>query len=92
MEVRIKGLAHRWSAAPVQPPRDLQSTLADVFSGIILNTTRPYQIGDSISIDGTEGKVLEIDWRATRLLTGSVPDQVMRKANCPVLTVHPGRK
>lgn len=27
-----------------------------------------------------------------RLLTGSVPDQVMRKANCPVLTVHPKRK
>lgn len=27
-----------------------------------------------------------------RLLLGSVPDQVMRKANCPVLTVHPGHK
>lgn len=27
-----------------------------------------------------------------RLLLGSVPDDVMRKANCPVLTVHPGPK
>lgn len=27
-----------------------------------------------------------------RLLTGSVPDQVLRKAHCPVLTVHPRRK
>jgi nucleotide-binding universal stress UspA family protein len=27
-----------------------------------------------------------------RLLGGSVPDQVMRKANCPVLAVHPTRK
>jgi nucleotide-binding universal stress UspA family protein len=27
-----------------------------------------------------------------RMLSGSVPDQVMRKANCPVLAVHPGRK
>ena len=26
-----------------------------------------------------------------RLLLGSVPDQVMRKADCPVLTVRPGR-
>jgi nucleotide-binding universal stress UspA family protein len=25
-----------------------------------------------------------------RLLLGSVPDQVMRKSNCPVLAVHPG--
>ncbi len=27
-----------------------------------------------------------------RLLLGSVPDQVMRKSNCPVLTVHPRPK
>ena len=27
-----------------------------------------------------------------RLLLGSVPDQVMRKSNCPVLAVHPGPK
>jgi hypothetical protein len=35
----------------------LQSTLSDVFSGIVLNTTKPYQIDDWISIDGTEGRV-----------------------------------
>ncbi|MGE8315002.1 MAG: cyclic nucleotide-binding domain-containing protein, partial [Pseudomonas putida] len=45
----------------------------------------PYQIGDSISIDGTEGKVLDIDWRATRLLTGTgslavIPNSVAAKA------------
>ncbi len=27
-----------------------------------------------------------------RLVLGSVPDQVMRKAHCPVLAVHPDRK
>ncbi len=27
-----------------------------------------------------------------RLLLGSVPDQVMRKSNCPVLAVHPGSR
>jgi nucleotide-binding universal stress UspA family protein len=27
----------------------------------------------------------------TRLLGGSVPDQVMRKASCPVLAVLPGK-
>ena len=27
-----------------------------------------------------------------RLVLGSVPDQVMRRANCPVLTVHPRSK
>jgi nucleotide-binding universal stress UspA family protein len=28
----------------------------------------------------------------SRMVLGSVPDQVMRKASCPVLTVHPKRK
>jgi nucleotide-binding universal stress UspA family protein len=28
----------------------------------------------------------------SRMVLGSVADQVMRKANCPVLTVHPKRK
>jgi nucleotide-binding universal stress UspA family protein len=27
-----------------------------------------------------------------RMVLGSVADQVMRKASCPVLTVHPKRK
>jgi hypothetical protein len=28
----------------------------------------------------------------SRIVLGSVADQVMRKASCPVLTVHPNRK
>jgi nucleotide-binding universal stress UspA family protein len=28
----------------------------------------------------------------SRMVLGSVADQVMRKASCPVLTVHPKRK
>lgn len=48
----------------------LQSTLADLFSGIVLNFSRPYRPGDWISIDGTtDGRVIEINWRATHVLT-----------------------
>ncbi|MDR6632281.1 small-conductance mechanosensitive channel [Phyllobacterium sp. 1468] len=47
----------------------LQSTLSDVFSGIALNLGRPYVIGDLIVLgDGTEGRVVETNWRATHLL------------------------
>jgi hypothetical protein len=42
-----------------------------VFSGIVLNTTKPYQVDDLVVIDGVEGKVLDIDWRATHLLTSA---------------------
>jgi CRP-like cAMP-binding protein len=63
----------------------LQSTLSDVFSGIVLNTTKPYQLDDWISIDGTEGRVTDIDWRATRLQTAQgslavIPNSLAAKA------------
>ena len=59
--------------------------MSDVFSGIVLNTTKPYQVDDWIMIDGVEGKVLDIDWRATHLLTSAgstavVPNSVAAKA------------
>lgn len=46
----------------------LQSTLADLFSGIALDIEGPFRAGDWITVDGTnEGQVIEINWRATRL-------------------------
>ena len=44
----------------------LQSTLADLFSGIAINIEDPFRAGDWKSVDGTnEGQVVEINWRAT---------------------------
>ena len=46
----------------------MQSTLADLFSGIALNIEGPYRVGDWVQIDSTlVGQVQEINWRATRL-------------------------
>ena len=50
----------------------LQSTLNDAFSGIALNLGRPYILGDWIKLsDGTEGRVVESNWRSTHLLSAS---------------------
>ena len=50
----------------------LQNTLSDVFSGIALNLGRPYVPGNWIALsDGTEGRVIETNWRATHLLTSA---------------------
>jgi small-conductance mechanosensitive channel len=50
----------------------LQSTLADVFSGIALNLSKAYAVGDWIVLsDGFEGRVVETNWRATHLLNAS---------------------
>lgn len=46
----------------------LQSALGDAFSGIVLNLTRPYRIGDWIVVDSAlEGQVIETNWRAASL-------------------------
>ncbi|MEF3128704.1 mechanosensitive ion channel family protein [Rhizobium leguminosarum] len=70
----------------------LQSTLNDVFSGIALNLGRPYSVGDWISLeDGVQGRVVETNWRATHLLSGSndliiVPNSALAKARLTNLT------
>lgn len=64
----------------------LQSTLGDVFSGIALNLSRPYGVGDWLSLgNGIEGKVVETNWRATHLVNGAsdliiVPNSDLAKA------------
>jgi len=85
LQLPVKGLLATSGAMAIIVGLALQSTLSDVFSGIILNTTKPYQVDDSISIDGVEGKVIDIDWRATHLLTGTgstavIPNSVAAKA------------
>jgi small-conductance mechanosensitive channel/CRP-like cAMP-binding protein len=64
----------------------LQSTLADVFSGIALNISKAYEVGDWIVLsDGFEGRVVETNWRATHLLNASndlvvLPNSILAKA------------
>ncbi len=64
----------------------LQSTLADLFSGIALDIEDPFGADDWITVDGgNEGQVIEINWRATRLRdrngdTMAIPNSQMAKS------------
>ena len=85
LELPVKGVLATSGALAIIVGLALQSTLSDVFSGIVLNTTKPYQLDDWISIDGTEGRVTDIDWRATRLQTAKgsmavIPNSLAAKA------------
>jgi small-conductance mechanosensitive channel/CRP-like cAMP-binding protein len=67
----IEGLLATSGAVAIILGLALQSSLGDVFSGIVLSFSRPYLPGDWINIDGgTEGRVIEMNWRATHILTG----------------------
>lgn len=67
--VPVRGLVATSGALAIVLGLAIQSTLSDVFAGIVINTTEPYEVGNWVSIDGTEGKVIEMNWRATHLLT-----------------------
>ncbi|MEM5434463.1 mechanosensitive ion channel family protein [Paraburkholderia diazotrophica] len=85
LELPVRGLVATSGALAIVLGLAIQSTLSDVFAGIVINTTEPYHIGNWVSIDGVEGKVLEMNWRATHLLTSQgniviVPNAVAAKA------------
>lgn len=46
-----------------------QDTLGNLISGLALNTEKPFQIGDWVTVSGHTGIVVDTTWRATRLRT-----------------------
>lgn len=49
----------------------LRDVIGDVFSGIALNVEHPYKLDDWLELEpgGPVGRVIEVNWRATRLIT-----------------------
>jgi small-conductance mechanosensitive channel/CRP-like cAMP-binding protein len=69
-DLPVQGLLATSGAVAIVLGLALQSTLNDVFSGLVLSLSRPYRPGDWINIEGgTEGQVIEMNWRATHVLT-----------------------
>lgn len=63
----------------------LQDTLGNLFAGLSLHVERPFSIGDWIAVDGVEGQVVEMAWRATRIRTltrdvVAIPNAAISKA------------
>ncbi len=50
----------------------LQDTLGNLFAGLAIQAQRPFDVGDWVKLDAQTqniGRVIEINWRATRILT-----------------------
>ena len=70
-DLPIRGLLATSGVVAIILGLALQNTLGDVFSGLVLSFSQPYRPGDWISLDGgLEGRVIELNWRATHVLTG----------------------
>ena len=58
--VEVTSLVALLSVAGLAVSLALQNTLANIAGGIMLLTSRPYSLGDYVSIDGTDGTVAAI--------------------------------
>ena len=94
-DLPVRGILATSGAVAIIIGLALQSSLGDVFSGIVLNIERPYTVGDWIVVDDTvQGFVIETNWRATHILTANqdvavIPNSVVAKAklvNCSAPT------
>jgi small-conductance mechanosensitive channel/CRP-like cAMP-binding protein len=71
----------------------LQDTLGNLLAGLVLQTQRPFDLGEWIQIDreGMQiGRVIELNWRTTKVLTGehqelNIPNSVL--ARSPILNL-----
>jgi len=85
-DLPIRGLLATSGVAAIILGLALQSTLGDLFSGIVLSFSQPYRPGDWISVEGgTDGRVIEMNWRATSILTARrdlaiVPNSTIAKS------------
>jgi small-conductance mechanosensitive channel/CRP-like cAMP-binding protein len=62
----------------------LQDTLGNFFAGLAIQIEKPFRVGHWISIAGSEGRVEQVTWRATKLRTKNgqfliVPNSVISK-------------
>lgn len=63
----------------------LQNSVGQVISGLLLLFEQPFQLGDWIDTPSARGRVVEVNWRATHIDTGSglqiMPNSVLAGAS-----------
>jgi small-conductance mechanosensitive channel len=65
----LAGLATALGVSSIVIGLALQDTLGSITSGIALLFERPFSVGDWLKIGDRVGKVIDINWRAVRLIT-----------------------
>ncbi len=69
----------------------MQETLGNILGGLALQLDKSIHIGDWVMVDGVRGKVVEVHWRHTALLTPNgelvvLPNSVLMKSKVMVIT------
>ncbi len=64
----------------------VQDSLGNVVAGLFMHVDRPLKVGDWVLVNGVEGRVVEMNWRSTRLVTRQndsviIPNNTISKAD-----------
>ncbi|MFV8051742.1 mechanosensitive ion channel family protein [Mycobacterium sp. 48b] len=72
----------------------LQNSVGQIISGLLLLFEQPFQLGDWVDAPSARGRVVEVNWRATHIDTGSglqvIPNSVLAGASFTNLSRPPG--
>jgi len=72
----------------------LQNSVGQIISGLLLLFEQPFRIGDWVDVTSARGRVVEVNWRATHIDTGSglhiIPNSVLAAASFANLSRPPG--
>lgn len=84
--VNLSGLLTALGVTSLVVSFALQDTLSGLASGFLLLSDQPFSPGDWISSGDTEGVVVDLNWRTTRIRTRNgdmliVPNSLLAKAN-----------
>jgi small-conductance mechanosensitive channel/CRP-like cAMP-binding protein len=72
----------------------LQNSVGQIISGLLLLFEQPFQMGDWVQTSSARGRVVEVNWRATHINTGSgleiIPNSVLAGQAFANLSRPPG--
>lgn len=72
----------------------LQNSVGQIISGLLLLFEQPFRLGDWVDVTSARGRVVEVNWRATHIDTGSglhiIPNSVLAAASFANLSRPPG--
>ena len=72
----------------------LQNSVGQIISGLLLLFEQPFQMGDWVETTAAKGRVVEVNWRATHINTGSgleiIPNSVLAGQAFTNLSRPPG--
>ena len=91
---RVGGLFTALGVSSIVLGLVLQNAVGQIVSGLLLFFEQPFQLGDWIDTPSARGRVVEVNWRATHIDTGSglqiMPNSVLAAASFTNLSRPPG--